>query len=616
MPSTRLLPALLLAAATLVVSACGGGSGGNTRSSGSVQLDSARTVSATLDATGGNLSVTAADGTRYTLTVPPGALATSTEITATPVLSMGAAPLADGLIGAVRFGPSGLQFALPATLRIEGVNPETSSDTTLVGFLRSNDGASMQLVPPTVGEIFIDIEVLHFSDVGVSEATAQAVATVPVDANADPVAALDDEFMRAFVDTEDEAAEIALLVRLHDTRVVPRLVAAAIRSVATDTEREVAVLVARNWINAVLAVYALDPNDVADVPPGNLGPLITALRQRVLAILNEDFEAGRDACMAPAPIVSAQLVGLQNALRAHAQVQRFNRNGGLPGLDFETVAQRLNDCVRIVFEPRPLPTFALGQPVSLDMRAQLVFAADANASIQVPYAFFVLSVDADVGPDGFSDTLGNYTTVVTPLEADPLFNVEACMTVTLRNGGPVESALCGRQTVGGSPTDVVLAGRATRTFNRVDTSSEVTFAFQGAVDFRVRAEADDTFTVLEALGTFTQVITGNNTCRPDGVTPSTRQLTTRTVQSITRGARFGGGLNTGFQFFGTTTRSTESFVNSNLSCDITTTVNTIDDGDEFGNVFVSGIERDPDGVPTTITLDGSAGQVTGSLQRQ
>ena len=96
MPSTRLLPALLLAAATLVVSACGGGSGGNTSSSGSVQLDSARTVSATLDATGGNLSVTAADGTRYTLTVPPGALATSTEITATPVLSMGAAPLADG----------------------------------------------------------------------------------------------------------------------------------------------------------------------------------------------------------------------------------------------------------------------------------------------------------------------------------------------------------------------------------------------------------------------------------------------------------------------------------------------------------------------------------------
>ena len=563
------------------------------------------------DATGGDLSVTAADGTRYTLTVPPGALATSTEITATPVLSMGAAPLADGLIGAVRFGPSGLQFALPATLRIEGVNPETSSGTTLIGFLRSNDGASMQLQAPLVVGNVIDLTLLHFSDAGVSEATPLERFEVPVDATAQPEAALADEYAREPLQTE--AANAAALIRLHDTRVAPRLTLA--ESVTTPAERDVAVAVSRTWLGLVLASFGVGVGD-ANLPDG-LGPVVIALRQRVLDLLIADFEAGRTACMAPAPVGFDQFLGLEAALLARQAVFTFSFIGGLPGLDADTAARRLNDCVRIVFVPQPRPTFAIGRPVSLDTRAQLLFAADPTRTFPAAFVFGVSSEDATVAtPIGQADIDGFYTTVVTPTAADPLFAVEACMVVSLRGGGLVSTVMCGQQTVGGSPTEAVLAGRATRSLNRVDTAAEFTVSFQGAVDFSVRAEADGAFTVLEALGTITQVFSSNRSCRPDGVTSSSRVLTTRAVHSITRGEGFVSGLNTGFRFGGPTTRTTESFVNASLSCDITTTVNTIDDGDEFGDVLVTGIERDADGLPTTLTLTGSDGQTTGSLQRQ
>jgi photosystem II stability/assembly factor-like uncharacterized protein len=69
-------------------------------------------------------------------------LSAATEITATPVVSMGAAPLAAGLKGAVRFAPAGLTFALPASLRVEGAAP-LKPGLRAVGFSRSDDGQVM-----------------------------------------------------------------------------------------------------------------------------------------------------------------------------------------------------------------------------------------------------------------------------------------------------------------------------------------------------------------------------------------------------------------------------------------------------------------------------------------
>lgn len=590
MTALRKLSSALLASTLLALAGCGGGGDGESPPA-PVQVDSARMASATLGPAGGTVAATAADGRRYTLTVEPGALARDTVITATPVLTMGDAPLAAGLRGAVRFEPSGLRFALPATLRIEGANTATSAGDALVGFLRSADGSSMQLVPTTVKAGAIEMAVRHFSEVGVSQATAQAVAQVPIDPNETPEDALLREFVTGFFTAQDDAAASAFLVRLHDTRVAPRLTVAELRTVATDTEREEAILVARAWIEMAF--------DAFEVLPANLDPLVTALRLRVLAMLTEDFDAGRSACMGPAPIGSAQLAGLENALRARAQVGLFRNIGGLPGLDAATVKRRLNDCVRVVFEPRPLPTFAVDRPVSLDLRAQLIFAADPNASIQVPFEFDVFSSTARFGTEffanGFSDAQGQFTTVVTPTEANPQFNVDACMVVRLRNGGPVGSTLCGQQEVVATPSSVVLAGRVT-----VNTVS-----LRGAVDFRVRAFPDGALTVIEASGQVTKTVTFTQQCRTDPAALLTEvTLRAQTVDTITQGKFFlPAGRPPEITAFGPGIRTTESLVDPANSCAVTSTSRNIVDSDEFSSVAASAIERGADGLPTVIEFN-------------
>lgn len=615
MTRIRHLAFLLLLMTLAVLGGCGGGGDDGPAP---VQLDAARTARATLDSAGGSITATAADGRRYTLTVPPGALATATEITATPVTSMGAAPLAAGLKGAVRFGPSGLRFAIPAKLRIEGVETAARPGTRMLGFLRSQDGRAMQLVPPRVVAGSLEIPVGHFSDIGISEATAQDVAQVPVDANAQPDEALFDEFARGFTDETDIAANIALMVRLHDTRVLPRLVVAEFRTLATDTEREMAILVARQWIAAIDLVFVPPGADLSpEALPAALGPLVTGIQQRVLAILSEDFEIGRSACMAPAPIGTTQLVGLQTALRAREQVLLFNGIGGLPGLGFETAARRLNDCVRVVFEPRPLPAFEVGRPVSLDLRAQLVFAADPNASIQVPYEFLVISFEtSEGGAAGFSDAQGNFTAVVTPSESNPSFFVDACMVVNLRNGGPTGSTLCGKQTLVGTATSVVLAGRARRTLDGADPEAGFSFSQRGTVDMRVRADADGRLTVLEATGSVRKESTATVLCRPDPLSTDTRTVTLTEIyqHTITSGRFVEDSLRPGFEFSGPTTSTQQVIRNRDLSCDIETVVRTIDDGTDFGLARIIARELAPDGLPASFTLGDFTGAADGAIR--
>ncbi|MEP7149436.1 MAG: hypothetical protein ABI857_11195 [Acidobacteriota bacterium] len=58
-----------------------------------VQLDKKRTSSGRVSPSGGSVSLTSADGSKFTLDVPPNALETETEITMTAVKSLDGAPL-------------------------------------------------------------------------------------------------------------------------------------------------------------------------------------------------------------------------------------------------------------------------------------------------------------------------------------------------------------------------------------------------------------------------------------------------------------------------------------------------------------------------------------------
>jgi hypothetical protein len=81
-------------------------------------LDAARAVAKSVGPAGGEVRARGADGTKYVLLVPPGALAAEVAITMTPATAVGGLPLTGGLVGAVELEPGGLRFALPAELEL------------------------------------------------------------------------------------------------------------------------------------------------------------------------------------------------------------------------------------------------------------------------------------------------------------------------------------------------------------------------------------------------------------------------------------------------------------------------------------------------------------------
>lgn len=80
-------------------------------------LDALRAVSAAVDPAGGTLSVTGADGTKFTLTVPAGALLEPRIITMTPLASLSGIPEGT-LVAGVDIQPGGLELTKWATLDI------------------------------------------------------------------------------------------------------------------------------------------------------------------------------------------------------------------------------------------------------------------------------------------------------------------------------------------------------------------------------------------------------------------------------------------------------------------------------------------------------------------
>ena len=607
-PSSRLAFTGLLVSATLALTACGGG--GDLVSPvapTAVQTDSTRIARAAIGSAGGKLSVAAADGRRYTLTVPPGALSAATEITATPVESMGTAPLAAGLKGAVRFAPAGLTFAQPASLLVEGAAP-LRPGLRAVGFSRSDDGQVMRLILPKASRGAFEVAVFHFSDVGVVEATAADIASVPPASPAQVVFERIHELLaRSAIETNAQAE--AALGLIFDQMVKPALDAA---SAADDRAlSEQALLAYEGWLRAFALIDV--PPDTATVNAKLAGDLSSA-RPQAAELLKRQLASFIALCMS-----DPQGLGFEFAMTERKRAAELGLATAAFGLAPSDTLRQVNDCVRLVIEAGPFPeTVTVGTPRSLDARASLIFASAAQNLEETPAEFTVSSSDATVATaTGFSDDAGGYTVVVTPRVDKPVFTIKACyvLNVLFRGGGITDLCTTATAPQRVAPPTVVLAGRATRTFNLViPTGSR--FSLEGTVDFRVRAEADGKFTVLDALGTMTEVNSGNGQCRPDGITTSTQALSERVVQAITRGVHFGSGTSGGFTFDGLTTRTVETIVDPNTNCNVVTTVSTFDDVSTFGTVLIVAIERDANGQPTVITLGGSDGQVTGSLLRQ
>lgn len=147
-----------------------------------VKADESRASASLIGPGGGEVVANGRDGTRYTLSVPAGALAQDETITVTPVVEFRGLPLTGGdPFGAV-LAPDGLRFATPATLRIEA---KRAFPPATVGFSSPDGGDGFEVHPATGSGRVVTFEIEHFSSAGAGGATAAdfANAIQPLIAN-------------------------------------------------------------------------------------------------------------------------------------------------------------------------------------------------------------------------------------------------------------------------------------------------------------------------------------------------------------------------------------------------------------------------------------------------
>lgn len=141
------------------------------RTAGLSAAPSGATVRATIGAAGGLLEAIGDDGTRMVLAIPAGALPVPVEISMTPARFSGLPGAVEAFLGGAILEPSGLTFAVPATLTLapaDGVEGRAWP----MGFVADDQGG-VEWSLPRGGEApeTMDIDVPHFSLAGVSVLT-------------------------------------------------------------------------------------------------------------------------------------------------------------------------------------------------------------------------------------------------------------------------------------------------------------------------------------------------------------------------------------------------------------------------------------------------------------
>jgi len=132
--------------------------------------DSGRAVSGAVTAAGGGtLSATAADGTVFTLEVPPNAFLSDRTITMTPVGSIQSLPFSGGFVAGVNLEPSGLYLMQGARLTIKTSSPIPQTQETT--FAWNGSGEDFFLYPPVPAGGDLQMYVLHLGGYGVGRGT-------------------------------------------------------------------------------------------------------------------------------------------------------------------------------------------------------------------------------------------------------------------------------------------------------------------------------------------------------------------------------------------------------------------------------------------------------------
>ena len=140
------------------------------------QLDTAHAVSKLVTVAGGaTLTTTGADGSRYTLTLPPNSLLFDVTVTMTPIKALGGLAASGGLRAGVQLQPDAMQLGVPATLDIVAASPAPVSEE--ISFSYSGNGHQAYAYGLDVNASRTRFTLMHFSGwaiAGGNEAQRQA----------------------------------------------------------------------------------------------------------------------------------------------------------------------------------------------------------------------------------------------------------------------------------------------------------------------------------------------------------------------------------------------------------------------------------------------------------
>ena len=128
-------------------------------------LEENATVTTIISPEGGSLTTTAADGTKYTLVVPEGALLYEEEISMTPIASAVGEVIGDSFLGGVKLEPEGLHFL--ELVSIEVVKPGIKEGA--FGFTGQSEVQDFHMIPSTSGDGSVTITTTHFTEFVISQ---------------------------------------------------------------------------------------------------------------------------------------------------------------------------------------------------------------------------------------------------------------------------------------------------------------------------------------------------------------------------------------------------------------------------------------------------------------
>ena len=130
-----------------------------------VALDKKQTATQTIGKSGGSVSLTATDGSNFTLMVPPNALESETQIKMIEIQNLDGAPLDSNNPTAVQLEPSGILFSEMVTLSISPAKEIPIEQQIIFGY--EGDGKDYHLAPVDPNDKQIKIRLFGFSGAGV-----------------------------------------------------------------------------------------------------------------------------------------------------------------------------------------------------------------------------------------------------------------------------------------------------------------------------------------------------------------------------------------------------------------------------------------------------------------